>query len=221
MPRKTRWAFTIHNYYLRKTCPPKNRTMRILISLITVGINALFIQPIFANQSLSEQAETKRFIQAMYTHDPAKFEHGNFKGKYSPQEHCKLLREYFNDNMIKKTLTPTGETCDIEYLRYPTLSSEDVSIATRIYPIPKPSISPPAINNNKATISVITGGRGTHFEKGRSLFFLTKTENGWRISNTMIHFKWPDLDDGANNCHYKFARRPTAEEKGEIPSHCK
>lgn len=196
----------------------------------------------------SGQLEVKRFMQKMYSYDPGSFEAGDFDsklqpflmnritsngGKYSPTKKCELLREFFEESLIIKRQVarektecapgqtgPNGSVSTSPFVRYPTLDSENHSPETRYIDIPEPKVDVPVLNGNQAKVAVFTGN-GKEFPIGRSLYFLTKTENGWRISNFMLHWKWPDVDDGVNNCYFAFAREPSAEEAKEIPHHCR
>lgn len=189
----------------------------------------------------SEQLEIKHFIEKMYSYDPGSVEHGNFDsklqplmlnrvspggGKYNPVKHCQLLREFFQEDLIIKRQVAKEKTeClpgDVGYVLYPTLDDEIQSISTRYITIPRPEIDTPVVHGNKAKVAVFTGNdKDWGYPRARSLFFLTRSEQGWRISNLMLHRKWPDLDDRTNNCYFAFARDPSAEEAKEIPLHCR
>ncbi len=103
---------------------------------------------------------------------------------------------------------------------------EDISSAIRVEDIPAPYIKPPVVSGNRAKVEVFPAGNKKisnppNFDLGRNLYFLTKTENGWRITNLMIHTKWPDLDDGVHHCYFSFAKTPNDDEAKEIPKHCR
>lgn len=218
--------------------------MRIAAGLFVCLSLALLAPSIVlgGNDATAEQAEVTKFIESMYSYDPDTFSLGRFSdrngspflmnhvsrsiGKFNPASHCALLRSFFEEDTIKKRQTRSGTVeCDADY-RYPNLDAENLSSATRYIEIPKPRIEPPAITGNRARVSVLTGekwrkGSPPDIELGRSLYFLTKTDAGWRVSNVMVHTKWPDLDDGTHNCYYSFARKPSDEERKEVPPHCR
>ncbi|NMG74731.1 hypothetical protein [Aromatoleum diolicum] len=194
------------------------------------------------NEALtSDQLEVKYFIEKMYSYDPGSVEHGNFDsklqplmlnrvspggGKYNPVKQCQLLREFFEEGLIvKRQIAKEKTECspgDVGYVLYPTLDDDNQSISTRYITIPRPEIDTPRVLGGKASVAVFTGkSKGLDYPRARSLFFLTKSDQGWRISNFMLHRKWPDLDDRTNNCYFVFAREPSADEEKEIPHHCR
>lgn len=189
-----------------------------------------------------EQKEVKQFVEKMYSYDPDTFEFGEFSkrdgspflrnrvpnkvGKYQPQKKCELLNEFFDPLVVRKRDIKTGFVgCDAPN-RYPYLGAEDMPSNIRIDDIPFPYIKPPIVSGNRAKVEVFPAGNKKisnppSFDLGRNLYFLTKSENGWRITNVMIHTKWPDLDDGTHHCYFSFAKAPNDEEAKEIPKHCK
>lgn len=189
-----------------------------------------------------EQKEVKQFIEKMYSYDPDTFEFGEFSkndggpffrnrvpnktGKYQPPKKCALLSEYFESAIIeKKEIRSDLVGCEAPD-RYPFLSDDNRSSVTRYEDVPAPYIKPPVISGNRAKVEVFPAGNKTisnppNFDLGRNLYFLTKTENGWRVTNVMIHTKWPDLDDGVHHCYFRFAKAPNEDESKEIPKHCR
>lgn len=198
------------------------------ISLIVPGIS-------LGKDTTIDQNEVKNFVEKIYSYDPDTFSLGRFsekdgspfllnltsksRGKLDPTRHCDFLRTFFEESAISKRNNRSGTTeCDADY-RYPNLDAENLSSATRYISIPKPKINTPEVNGSWAKVSVLT--EGEEISLGRSLYFMRKIEVGWRITNVMIHTKWPDVDDGTHNCYYSFARKPSAEESKEIPLHCR
>lgn len=188
-----------------------------------------------------EQKEVKQFIEKMYSYDPDTFELGRFyendgepflrnkvsrkRGKYQPPKQCALLNEFFDSALVsKRDIRPGLVECTAPN-RY-TYLAEDISSAIRLENIPAPFIKPPVVSGNRAKVEVFPAGNKTisnppSFDLGRNLYFLTKTENGWRVTNVMIHTKWPDLDDGTHNCYFSLARPANDEERKEFPKHCR
>ena len=110
--------------------------------------------------------------------------------------------------------------------RYPYLGAEDISSVTRVEDIPAPYVATPVVSGNRAKVEVFPAGNNKisnppSFDLGRNLYFLNKSENGWRVTNVMIHTKWPDLDDGTHNCYFSLAKPANDEEKKEFPKHCR
>jgi len=188
------------------------------------------------------QKEVTQFVEKMYSYDPDTFEFGEFSkknglpflrnrasenaGKYDPAKKCLLLSSFFDDSIVQKKNIRSDLVGCTAPNRYPYLGSEDLSPSTRVEDIPAPYIKTPVVSGNLAKVEVFPAGNKKisnppNFDLGRNLYFLTKTENGWRISNVMIHTKWPDLDDGMHYCFFSFAKPPNEEEKREIPKHCR
>lgn len=189
-----------------------------------------------------EEKEVKQFVEKMYSYDPMTFEGGEFSkkdgspfnrnraadngGKYQSPKQCALLSEFFDNSIIQKRTIRSGLMgCDAPN-RYPFLGAEDISSITRVDDIPAPYIKPPVVSGNRARVEVFPAGNikisnPPNFDLGRNLYFVTKTDNGWRITNVMIHTKWPDLDDGMHHCYFSFAKPPNDEEAKEIPKHCR
>lgn len=207
------------------------------------GLLVLFVSGIAwsADTLTPEQKEVKQFIEKMYSYDPDSFEGGEFSkkdgtpflrnripnnaGKYQPPKQCSLLGEFFDSSLIKKReIRPGLVGCDAPN-RYPYLA-EYISSAIRYEDIPAPYIKPPVVSGNRAKVEVFPAGNKTisnppSFQLGRNLYFLNKSENGWRVTNVMIHTKWPDLDDGTHNCYFSLAKPANDEEKKEFPKHCR
>ena len=195
-----------------------------------------------ADMLTPEQKDVKQFIEKMYSYDPDTFEFGEFSkkdgspfprnrvpsrvGKYQPSKKCALLSEFFESAIIEKKEIRSGLVGCEAPDRYPFLSDDNRSSVTRYEDIPAPYIKPPVVSGNRAKVEVFPAGNKTisnppSFDLGRNLYFLTKFENGWRVTNVMIHTKWPDLDDGTHNCYFSLAKPANDEEKKEFPEHCR
>lgn len=212
------------------------KTVCGLLSLLVTGMAWS------ADTLTSEQKEVKQFIEKMYSYDPDTFEFGEFSkkdgtpflrnrvpnngGKYQPPKKCALLSEFFESVIIEKKEIRSGLVGCEAPDRYPFLSDDNRSSVTRYEDIPAPYIKPPVVSGNRAKVEVFPAGNKTisnppSFDLGRNLYFLTKTENRWRITNVMIYTKWPDLDDGTHNCYFSLAKPANDEEKKEFPKHCR
>lgn len=191
--------------------------------------------PFAAEKLTPEQQEVKQFIAKMYSYDPDSFRYGRFskkdgspfllnrvsenRGKYDPTKHCALIREFFDESIIdKRTIRPTLIQCDADY-RYPNLYDEDASSATRSIDIPPPKIEFLIVSVSSAKVSVLTEGDG--ISPGRSLYFLKKTDNGWRVSNVMTQSRLPKPTDERDECYYAFAKKPSIEEFKEVAAPCR
>lgn len=218
-----------------------------MISLKTIcGLLALLMANMAwsADTQTLEQKEVTQFIEKMYSYDPETFEFGYFLKKtgapllrnqvpatysaikFQPEKTCSFLGLFFDDGVLKKKKGKSGgDNCEAPD-RYPFLSDDNRSSVTRYEDIPAPYIKPPVIYGGRAKVEVFPAGNKKisnppNFDLGRNLYFLTKLESGWRITNVMIHTKWPDLDDGTHHCYFSFAKTPNDEEAKEIPKHCR
>lgn len=159
-----------------------------------------------------EQTEVTRFMHKMYSYSANMFEGRIFNGKDNPQKQCVLLREFFSPNIF----TPEDSRwhgCDIvgmSFLRYPGLGSEDFDIYGSAGAIKKPNLGTPRTEGGKANISVTS-------EFGKVLFFLTKTDKGWRIENA-LYDEWPPIEDG--KCRSKFLLSPNSWQRQQAPIVC-
>jgi hypothetical protein len=88
-------------------------------------------------------------------------------------------------------------------IRYPSLNVEQLIDANAISRIPKAVFFEPRVNLGKATMDVITG-------PGKTLYFLEKSVNDWRIVNALLYERWPD-EGGL--CMGTFLTTPSQEQR--------
>lgn len=190
------------------------------------------VLPACAATLSAEQQEVKDLINKVYSYDPETFEYGEFsenkqplpifdtakppKAKYQPKLRCEFLKNFFVQSLVVPDKDHFG--CESIIVRYPTVDGDNLSFATRYKDLPKPSIGTPVVQGDKAKVAVFTGGN-KDFAKGRSLYFLVKTPNGWRISNALVHEKWPEVEE--DRCIGTFLVKPTPEERTELMPHCR
>lgn len=187
----------------------------------------------YSSALTTEQNEVVALIQKVYSYDPDTFENGEFNknnqpfrivrdsdgslgGNFKPKLHCELYKNFFVDALIVPEKDRTW--CKSIFVRYPTVRGEDLGSTTRDMPLPSPKIGTPVLHEDKAKVPVITGGN-KDFAKGRTLYFLIKTQNGWRISNALLHDKWPEVKE--DKCIGSFLRKPTPEERMELMPDCR
>jgi hypothetical protein len=105
-------------------------------------------------------------------------------------------------------------------LRYPSLGIEDIAGPYALTPLPKPKITLPVINGNKAQIEAIVK-RSKFVDVGsRSVYFLTKTQDGWRIENALIFKEWP-APKTKIDCYGYFIHIPATEDQKKFwPTAC-
>lgn len=137
--------------------------------------------------------------------------------KYQP----KLLCDFYKNFLVESLIVQPDKDyrgCESQIVRYPTAHGQDLSSATRVSDPPKPNIGSPIVQGDKAKVSVFTGG-DDYFAKGRTLYFLVKTPTGWRISNELVHEKWPEVEE--DRCIGTFVVKATPEERMELMPHCR
>lgn len=150
---------------------------------------------------VDEQAEVSIFMQKMYSYSANMFEGRLFNGLDNPRKQCLLLRQFFSADVLTSE-DSRWHGCDIVgnvFLRYPGLASEDFDIYGASSAIKKPEFSSPKVDGGKASISAVS-------EFGKTVFFLTKTEKGWRVENALYYERVPTE---ANVCHGHFLKEAT------------
>ncbi len=161
----------------------------------------------------SEQKEVTAFVQKVYSYSANMFEFGYFNGNFEPDKQCALMEKFFVRRLITRPEKSQG--CDAA-ARYPGAGSED--LGDNRYPgqMPKPKLSTPIVEGDKATISAKTK------EFGSVLYFLTKTEKGWRIENALTNVSSvrPGVfcDPATTQLPtIQFIREPTADQLKKLP----
>ena len=136
-----------------------------------------------------DQKEVQVFIQQLYAIDSLTFEYGYFNKKYDPE---RAKREIYPKYFSKELLSAAKGVTSVYgggYIRHPSLGSEDLSHMSGVDPTKNPKISPPVVNGGSAYVDVYP-------DQGRTIYFLIKTPDGWRIINTASYNLWP-RDDGS------------------------
>lgn len=178
-----------------------------------------------------EQKEVQRVIKEIYSVAPDTFEHGEFDGegkpvfldrgglnkktKYQPERTCNFLRAFFTEAMlqVRPIKAGGGVKCSPQgnFARFPNLGSEDLTGRSSA-DLPKPKVA-------RATVSGETGRVEVLINRARVIYFLTRTGEGWRVSNALIHEKWPDLE--VDKCNGGFVLRPNPVEVTELVPQCR
>jgi len=156
-----------------------------------------WVQLACAATPTSEQKEVTAFIQKMYSYSPNMFEFGYFKGNFEPDKQCALMEEFFVKNLIVRPKKSQG--CDAG-IRYPGAFGDVLSENRNPGEMPKPKLSAPIVEGDKATISAETK------EFGKVVYFLTKTDKGWRVENALYFERIPDE---GNVCRGQFLKDAT------------
>jgi len=145
-----------------------------------------------------EQKEVTAFMHKMYSYSANMFEFGRFNGTYNPGDFCTLMGDFFVGSLIARPEKNKG--CDVAFIRYPGAGSEDLGLNRNSGEMPKPKLSPPIVEGDKATVTSETK------KYGRTVFFLTRTDKGWRVENAMYYDSIPTE---GNICHMQFLKDPT------------
>lgn len=159
------------------------------------------------------QKEAEMFIKKMYSYTVNVFEGREFNGKDNPKRHCLIMRAFFNANL----LTPEDRRwhgCEIAvdaFIRYPGLGSDQIDMYGGPSDIPKIEISVPVVENDRASVAVVS-------KFGRTVFFLAKTDKGLRVENALYYQDWPVVD---GKCWSKFLITPNAWHKKAEQAVCR
>lgn len=135
----------------------------------------------------AEQKSVQMFIKGLYSIDSLTFEMGRFDKKYDPKKQVELQAKFFSRDVMAKYKNPAT---DNGFVRHPSLGNEDLSGIGSVDPTKNPRILPPVISGDTGYVDVYPN------LSGRTLYFLSKTEEGWRISNAASYEVWPPYDDG-------------------------
>ena len=167
-----------------------------------------FAEFAFGEPFTHEQREAKALIQNMYSHSAKKFDLGEFDGKIDAAKQCTLVEEYFLKTLI--THPKMSKRCLVGdvYIRYPGLADEDFQYHSDPATDAKPKIGEPVVEGDKASVAVTS-------KFGRTVYFLTKTDEGLRIENALYYVYWPTDDE---SCASNFLVKPNAwQKKAEQP----
>jgi hypothetical protein len=189
-------------------------TLIILLQFILIGLaNAGNLSP--------EQQEIYKLIQKIYSIDPHTFEFGDFNGRYQPKKWVEFMKSYFDDAAVKHyaELLKKSPGADVPFFRYP--GEELVNDMGDVDDLPKVTIKPAVVNGSDAKVIVITGDK--NYEHGHVVYFLHKTDRGWRIVNALgMKYTFSDNDTGVNVlfCNGGSLLPLTPEQDKEVPSDC-
>lgn len=139
----------------------------------------------------AEQKEVKQLMTKMYSYSINNFEFAEFKGKYDFAQQCKLQAQFFDASLLVSK--DKKEPCKSRG-RYAVGCSEllkdmqDTHLPTKI--------GTPVVEGNVAAVEIITDLRHLPLPEdvGRIVFFLNKTDVGWRIVNNLAFENWPITD---------------------------
>lgn len=144
----------------------------------------------------------------MYSYSIANFELAYFDGRLNLKKHCELLKQYFQETLIRQPNISSG--CGINEfgsIRYPALNAARTADPFDAKRVPKVIFSEPRVAEAKATMGVTAGS-------GRSIYFLEKVANEWRIANVLLYETWPSAD---GICLALTSARPPRSTKSSNP----
>lgn len=159
-----------------------------------------------------DEEQVRGLIQNMYSYSIANFELAYFDGRLNLKKHCELLKQYFQETLIRQPTISSG--CGINEfgsIRYPALNAARTADPFDAKRVPKVIFSEPRVAEAKATMGVTAGS-------GRSIYYLEKVANEWRIANVLLYETWPSAD---GICLGSYLSPPTAEHKKLEPRQCK
>jgi hypothetical protein len=149
---------------------------------------ALAMGIVLATPLSTEQKKVQEFIISLYAIDPMTFEGETIGKKYDPD---RIKREIYPKFFAMDKISHIQSiVSDVGFIRHPSLSGEDIGGFGSQIPSKTPKILPPAIKGNSASVDVYPDA------SGRTIYFLTKTSNGWRIINSASYNMWPLRNDG-------------------------
>jgi hypothetical protein len=179
--------------------------------VMTIFLAALALSGAAASAPSKDEEEVKQFIQKMYAFSLSNFELATFEGRLNLKRHCELLKLFFAESLVKQPNISSG--CGINELgsiRYPSVNAAQLSDTFAIGRLPKPVLSEPRVATDKAVMSVTTGD-------GRTIYFLDRSANEWRIVNVLLYERWPS---NTGVCLGSFLVSPTPEQKKAEPKGC-
>jgi hypothetical protein len=137
----------------------------------------------------------------MYSYSSASFEARIFNGKDDPQKQCLLFRHFFLPLLLTKE-DARWHGCDLADnipIRFPSLAGEELNGFIDSGGKPKVAIETQQPVGNKM-YAIATS------KFGRTVFFLIKMEEGWRVENALYYEDWPLAADA--KCMSKFLVKP-------------
>lgn len=133
-----------------------------------------------------EQNDVQEFIKKLYHIDSKMFEFGYFEGKFDPKKQAVLHANFFAKELLNTVKDVTGVD-GAGWVRHP--SSDEYQLSGESGPVPtkNPKMRPPVVNGDQSYVDVYP-------DNGRTIYFLEKASNGWRIVNTASYNLWPRND---------------------------
>jgi hypothetical protein len=172
--------------------------------ILVICFATLVLSSAAATTPAKDDEDVRRFIHRLYSFSIANFELATFDSHLNLKRHCELLKLFFVESLVKQPNISSG--CGLNEMgsiRYPSVSAEQLGSANAAGRISKAVLSEPEINMDKATISVTTW-------PSRTIYFLERSLNDWRIANALLYERWPTSD---GLCRGAFLTAPTQDQK--------
>ncbi len=181
----------------------------------------------------AKRSEIVAFIRKLYS-TPINDIEGkqHFGGGYNPDRGCEILKSFFVDRLIVRE-RPTSN-CDTtgSYagpFRYPSIDGYEIGLMEEKKTLPRYRLDSILIFGSKAVAKInVPSGKDERWGVGRTVYFLTETQQGWRIANLLTYNEWPlNLKGEYSDCressiHYSFALPPKSPEDFEdLPPACR
>lgn len=179
-----------------------------------------------------EAKEIEQFVKALYSYPISKFEFPKqVNGSSDFDKSCELLRSFLD---VKLTERSEGRSCRLatrslveSYFRYPSAEQDDMGDINKVKKPFKYKIETIKADSNNGVAKVFIPQNDWGVDS-RIVYFLSKTDRGWRIVNLLAYRVWPlDLKGERSDCrdqsrHYYFAQPPASEAYLEdLPRPCR
>jgi hypothetical protein len=165
----------------------------------------------------ADPVSAEQLVKRLYATNSQQFDSARFAGKYDPERHCKLIRYFFAEPMIKHDHldcilagSSLGRFVAVDVANIPQTGDE----------IPKASVKPALAHDD-----VKTAVPALFSDDTRIVYFVKGTQGAARIVNMLISDEWPDHSDdeaGAHShCPFRYALKANHFEAGVIPPGCR
>lgn len=185
-----------------------------------------------ADAKSPETKELEQFVMALYSYPISQFESPvKANGFDDAAKGCEMLGNFLDPKLIGK---PDGRFCRLatrslveKFFRYPSAEQDDTGDIHKVKKPFKFKIESIKANGNNGVVKVFVPQNDWGADS-RIVYFLSKTEKGWRIANFLAYREWPlDLKGERADCrdqssHYYFAQPPASEALlDDLPAPCR
>ena len=165
----------------------------------------------------ADPVSAEQLVKRLYAVNSQQFDSGKFAGKYDPVRHCKLIRDFFAESMIKHDHldcsldgSPLGRFVAVDVANVPQMGGE----------MPKASVKSALAHDDVETAVPVLFSDDT-----RIVYFVKGTQGAARIVNMLISDKWPDQpnEEEASHlrCPFEFALKANRFEASVISASCR